>query len=71
MQESSNNHVCLSSYREEVLDTTTTMKDRHNQVLQLRKGTTLDVGDRVWLSLTAQRLHENHKDGEPMDEGPF
>uniref|UniRef100_A0A803MTH1 Uncharacterized protein n=1 Tax=Chenopodium quinoa TaxID=63459 RepID=A0A803MTH1_CHEQI len=55
--------------RKKVLDTTTTKKDRRNQVLQLRKGTTLDVGDRVWLSLTAQRLHVNHKDGEPMDEG--
>uniref|UniRef100_A0A803MAX1 Gag-pol polyprotein n=1 Tax=Chenopodium quinoa TaxID=63459 RepID=A0A803MAX1_CHEQI len=63
--------VLMGSCRDEVLDTTTTKKDRRYQVLQLRKGTTLDVGDRVWLSLTAQRLHVNHKDGEPMDEGPF
>ena len=25
----------------------------------------------MWLSLAAQRLHVNHKNGEPMDEGPF
>ncbi|XP_010678245.1 uncharacterized protein LOC104893810 [Beta vulgaris subsp. vulgaris] len=64
-------HVCISSCHHEVLKTAQNKKEGRQQLLQLRQGSKMDLGDKVWLSLSAQKLHVNHKDGEPMDEGPF
>lgn len=49
----------------------TTKKERREQILQLRKESELEVGDRVWLTLHAQMKQYNAKHGEPLDEGPF
>lgn len=64
-------HVCLSSCRDEVLEVASSKKERRAKLLHLRHTSGFVEGDYVWLSLAAQKLHINHKDGEPMDEGPF
>lgn len=46
-------------------------KKRPAKLLHIRRAPTLDVGDFVWLSLAAKKLHINHKNGEPIDERPF
>uniref|UniRef100_A0A803M7Z3 CCHC-type domain-containing protein n=1 Tax=Chenopodium quinoa TaxID=63459 RepID=A0A803M7Z3_CHEQI len=58
--------VCFSSCRDEILESSMTKKDR-NQVLHIRRGTNLDKGDMIWLSLNAQKLHVDHKNNEPLD----
>lgn len=63
--------MCLSSCHHEVLETAATKGERRDHVLQMRKGTTFDVGDKVWLSLSTQKLHVSHKHAEPLDEGSF
>ncbi|XP_057252335.1 uncharacterized protein LOC125499577 [Beta vulgaris subsp. vulgaris] len=64
-------HVCLQSCRDEMLETASTKKARRASVLHLRQDSRLSEGDYVWLSLSAQKLHIDHKNDEPMDEGPF
>ncbi|KMS95930.1 hypothetical protein BVRB_003660 [Beta vulgaris subsp. vulgaris] len=64
-------HVCLQSCRDEMLETASTKKERSASVLHLRQDSRLSEGDYVWLSLSAQKLHIDHKNDEPMDEGPF
>ncbi|XP_021727437.1 uncharacterized protein LOC110694575 [Chenopodium quinoa] len=64
-------HVCFSSCHQEVLDCSNDKRERRDKLLQMRKGTNLQEGSKVWLSLNAQRMHIDHKNGEPMDEGPF
>ena len=54
-----------------MLETTGIKKQQCQQMLHMRKGTRMDVGDKVWLSFPAQRLHVSHKHGEPVNEGPF
>ncbi|KAL2937864.1 Splicing factor 1, partial [Bienertia sinuspersici] len=56
---------------DEILDSATNKKERRDQVLNMRRGTNFQEGDYVWLSLNAQKLHVDHKNDEPMDEGPF
>ena len=46
-------------------------KERRAKLLHLRQGPHTGEGGYVWLSLSAQTLHLDHKIDEPMDEGPF
>lgn len=48
-----------------------TKQERREQVLHMPKGILLDVGDKVWLTILAQKLHVSHTHGEPVDEGPL
>ncbi|KAL2933941.1 Zinc finger SWIM domain-containing protein 8 [Bienertia sinuspersici] len=41
--------------RDEILDSATNKKERRDQVLNMRRGTNLQEGDYVWLSLNAQK----------------
>uniref|UniRef100_A0A803MK46 CCHC-type domain-containing protein n=1 Tax=Chenopodium quinoa TaxID=63459 RepID=A0A803MK46_CHEQI len=63
--------ILRSSCHHEVLDCSKDKRERRDKMLHMRKGTNLQEGSKVWLSLDAQRLHIDHKNGEPMDEGPF
>lgn len=44
-------------------------KERHKKLLYTCHNNQLDEEDYVWLSLEAQKLHVNHKDEEPIDDG--
>lgn len=54
-----------------MLESARNKMERHAHSLQMHRGTHLAKDDRFWLSITAQKLHVNHKYDEPLDEGSF
>ncbi|KAL2942923.1 Branchpoint-bridging protein [Bienertia sinuspersici] len=63
--------MIVTTWKDEILDSDTNKKERHDQILNIRRATNLQEGDYVRLSLNSQKLHIDHRNDEPMDEGPF
>lgn len=64
-------HAWVTSCREELLDVPSTKKEWREKLLHMHHVPSLQDGDHVWLTVSAQKLHVHHKYGAPVDDGPF